>query len=208
MGICQQSRELTVAHDQLTRLNACVFFLLQSGFWEWQLIAFSMLDISVSYCCKIHAGVTKVRSDASLCSAVWRTFLLYMVCRTSESRPPHLGWAVIIQTGVNLSYSIYRTQCGHCSWSRATPSTSIQAKSKTHSSHRNNQAQKNSLTKKEQTQSIQNVSVKCLKEQVCLRAWAEQGPGHIVPLYLACVPVKLYSPLNPYEALKRQWNTI
>lgn len=27
-------------------------------------------------------------------------------------------------------------------------------------------------------------------------------------LYLVCVPVKLYSPLNPYKALKNQSNTI
>lgn len=87
-----------------------------------------------------------------------------MVCRTFESRPLHRGWAVIIQAGVNLSYSIYWTQCGHCPRSRATQSTSIQARPKTHSSHRNNQAQKKSLTK-EKTQSIQNVSVKCLKER-------------------------------------------
>lgn len=67
------------------------------------------------------------------------------------------------QAGVILSYSIYWTQCGHCSWSRATPTTSA-GQAKKHSSHRNNQAQKNSLIK-EKTQSIQNVSVKCLKEQ-------------------------------------------
>lgn len=130
-----------------------------------------------------------------------------MVCRTFESRPLHLGWAVIIQAGVNLSYSIYWTQCGHCPRSRATQSTSIQTRPKTHSSHRNNQAQKKSLTK-EKTQSIQNVSVKCLKERGLSESTAEQRPGHSVPLYLACVPVKLYSPLNPYEALQRQWTTI
>lgn len=86
-------------------------------------------------------------------------------CRTFKSRPPHLGWAAIIQAGVNLSYSIYWTQCVQCvDWEQLHPPP-YRPSQKTHSSHWNNQAQKSSLTKKERTQSIQNASVKCLKER-------------------------------------------
>lgn len=118
-----------------------------------------------------------------------------------------LGWTVMIQAGIILSYSICWTQCGYCSWSRTTPSTSIQAKPKTHSSHRNNQAQKNSLIK-EKTQSIQNVSVKCLKGWGLSESMGRaEARSQCAALPCLC-SLKLYSPLNPYEALKRQWNTI
>lgn len=104
---------------------------------------------------------------------------------------------VMIQAGVILSYSIYWTQCGHRCRSRATSSTSIEANTKTHVSHINNQAQKNSLTKKEKKQSIQNVSVKCFKEHSLYESMgrAVARPQHVA--LPSCIHVKLYSPLNP-----------
>lgn len=143
----------------------------------------------VDYYWSTDTEVRKVRSNASVCCWIWRYFLITRVSgifwhglQSSVDMPPRFKLRLWYKLGQFCHIPFTEHNVAIAANQELLHPRPYRPIEKPTFHHINNQAQKNGLTKKKKIQSIQNVSVKCFKEQ---GLYESMGRAEARPQYAA-----------------------